>query len=81
MQYRLRTLLILVAVGPPMLAGGYLAWDRLTPKPSPWYIQDSFNPPILLPEVPGFRWRLTREGLKHVPDTDHEFDAAPEGAN
>jgi hypothetical protein len=26
MQYRLRTLLILLAIGPPMLAGAWVAW-------------------------------------------------------
>jgi hypothetical protein len=29
MQYRLRTLLILATIGPPVLAGGWFAWERI----------------------------------------------------
>jgi hypothetical protein len=38
MRYSLRTLLIVLALGPPLVAGGYWAWDAFRPKPSPWYI-------------------------------------------
>jgi hypothetical protein len=40
MRYRLRTLLIVFAIGPPLVAGGYWLWEAYRPKPSPWYIQD-----------------------------------------
>jgi hypothetical protein len=47
MQFRLRTLLILLAVMPPICAGGYQLWDSVRPKPSPWFIQDggTYYPP------------------------------------
>jgi hypothetical protein len=50
MQYRLRTLLIVLALGPPLLAGGYWLWDAYRPRPSPWYIQDggAYYPPGLI---------------------------------
>jgi hypothetical protein len=67
MQYRLRTLLILLAVGPVALWLGWLAWERSRPRPA-WYIHDSFNPPLVYPEKAGYRWKLTRQGLKQVPD-------------
>jgi len=35
MRYRLRTLLIVLALGPPMLAGAWLAWRRFTASPPP----------------------------------------------
>ena len=55
-RYKLRTLLIVLALGPPVLAGGYWLWDRLRPKPSLWYIQDGgyYFPP-------GPDWKLSRE--------------------
>jgi hypothetical protein len=51
MRYRLRTLLIVLAVGPVVLAGGYWAVDALNPKPLPpgYYIYDgadvNYQPP------------------------------------
>jgi hypothetical protein len=55
MRFRLRTLLIVLALGPIVVACGYWAWDASRPKPSPWYIDGSkgYIPP------PGFR--LSRE--------------------
>jgi hypothetical protein len=35
MRYRLRTLLIVLAVGPPVLWAAYLAWDLLRSSPPP----------------------------------------------
>ncbi len=35
MRYRLRTLLIVLALGPPAIAGGYWAWKEWT-KPPGW---------------------------------------------
>jgi hypothetical protein len=59
MQYCLRTLLIVLALGPPMFAGGYWTWDAYRPKPSPWYIQDGGN--YYMP--PGPDWKLSREAV------------------
>ena len=35
-RYRLRTLLILLAVGPPIIAGGYWTWKEWTRPPTAW---------------------------------------------
>jgi len=34
MRYHLRTLMILLAILPPLGAGGYWLWEALRPKPS-----------------------------------------------
>jgi len=76
MRYSLRTLLILVAIGPPVGGGAYWVWERF--RPSPWYIQDSMNPPYILPpNTPGFRWKLTHDsGFLEVPeDSNADFVA------
>jgi hypothetical protein len=67
MRFRLRTLLIVLAIGPMVLAFGYWFWQWS--RPSPWFVQDSFNPPYILPEPkPGYHWKLTRDrGLIEVP--------------
>jgi hypothetical protein len=36
-RYRLRTLLILLAVLPPIGAGGYWAWRAMQPKEPAWW--------------------------------------------
>jgi len=36
MQFRLRTLLIMLAVGPVVLAGAYFLAGRLCARPIPW---------------------------------------------
>ena len=65
MRYRLRTLLIILALGPPVIAGGYWTWERS--QPSPWQIRDGM-PPIYLPaNKPGHRWKLSDQGLIEVP--------------
>ena len=76
MRYRLRTLLIVLALGPPIGAGGYRAWDAFRPKPSPWYIQDGGN---YFP--PGPEWKLSREAaaLKQFKaDIESESEALHE---
>jgi hypothetical protein len=77
MRFRLRTLLIVLALGPPLIWGGYLGWERIKPKPpplSPWYITENIN--LRLPEREGYRWKLTREhGLVQVPDAPAEMPA------
>ena len=35
MRYRLRTLLIALALGPPVLWAAWLAWNALRPSPPP----------------------------------------------
>jgi hypothetical protein len=55
-RFFLRTLLILLALGPMALAAGYWTWDMIRPKPSPWYIQDGG---VYYP--PGSVWKLTPE--------------------
>ena len=60
MRYHLRTLLILLAVGPPLGAAGYWAWDAIRPKPSPWYTTDGniqYFPP-------GPYFKLSREAAR-----------------
>ena len=56
MQFRLRTLLIVLAIGPAVLAGGYWTWNAYRPKPSPWYIQDGGDY-----FTSGREWKLSRE--------------------
>ena len=34
MRFRLRTLLIVLALGPPLIWAGWLAWNALRPRPS-----------------------------------------------
>jgi hypothetical protein len=67
MRYRRRTLLIVLAVGPMMLAVGYDKWIGFTAKATPgagW---------IILPHArPGFHWELSEDGPRQVPD-----DSAP----
>jgi hypothetical protein len=40
MRYRLRTLLIVLALGPVVIWGGWLGRESLRPKRTPWYIYD-----------------------------------------
>jgi len=35
MRFRLRTLLIVLALGPPLIWGGWWAWEWFGPKPPP----------------------------------------------
>jgi hypothetical protein len=66
MRYRLRTLLIVLALGPPLLAGGYWFWEWS--RPSPYLVRDGV-PSIILPEPAlGYHWKLTNAGLIQVPD-------------
>jgi len=62
MRYRLRTLLILLAIGPPLLAGGYWTWDRLRPQPSPWLTEEDFKP--FIPPGPEFKLSVEAARLK-----------------
>jgi hypothetical protein len=43
MRYRLRTLLILLAAGPPLGAGGWLAWNALREQPPDDVWQDNLS--------------------------------------
>ena len=49
MRFRLRTLLIVLALGPPVIAGVWWAWEASRPKRNPWYIYDqaesAYHPP------------------------------------
>jgi len=71
LRYRLRTLLIMLTVGPPAVAAGYWLWEWS--RPSPWYIRDGSPSIMLLPNKPGFRWKLTQQGLIEVPDFDQWY--------
>ena len=65
-RFRLRTLLIVLAIGPPLVAGGYWTWEWSRPSRR-WYYQDggSYMPP---PNKPGYHWKLTNDrGLIEVP--------------
>jgi len=43
MRFRLRTLLILLALGPPVLAGGWWVYDRFRPRSFDERMQDSLR--------------------------------------
>ena len=49
MRYRLRTLLIVLALGPLVIWAGWLVRESLRPKRNPWYIYDqaesAYHPP------------------------------------
>jgi hypothetical protein len=65
MRFRLRTLMIVGAIGPVALASAYWLWQWS--RPSPWYGDTTgYIPP---PNKPGYHWKLTRDrGLIEVPD-------------
>ena len=45
MRYRLRTLLILLALGPPLIAGAWWTWRARQPRQSPKRVE-LFVPPF-----------------------------------
>jgi hypothetical protein len=72
MRFRLRTLLILLAVGPMVVARGYWTLDALRPKLSPWYIGG------LKDFVPGPEFKRSREeaAMKaHLADLEAEMES------
>jgi hypothetical protein len=54
MRYRLRTLLIVLAIGPPVLAGGYWAWKEWT-RPPKWaeFLNPANEPYGFAATIPG----------------------------
>jgi hypothetical protein len=68
MRFRLRTLLIVLALGPMVLAGGYWAWERLQRSPSHLY-QDGDSVPL---PRPGYHYKVERNNQQfrviEVPD-------------
>lgn len=73
MRFRLRTLLIVLALGPPLIWAGWLVREALKPVDPPWYISETVN--LRLPEREGYHWKLTRQGLIQVPDATAEMPA------
>lgn len=76
MRYRLRTLLIVLAIGPPIIVVGYGAWRAFDARR--WKVQviesnygtgTYHTTTIKLPaNTPGFRWRQGRDGsVREVP--------------
>jgi len=53
MRFRLRTLLILLAVGPPVLAGGYFVWGWMMAEPPRWRTEEDY--PRFIPPSPEFK--------------------------
>jgi hypothetical protein len=43
MRYRLRTLLILLALGPPLLAGGWWRWQIALERYDAWQWQEAIR--------------------------------------
>jgi hypothetical protein len=62
MQYRLRTLLILLAVLPPVLAGAWWARETMAPKPNPWYY--NYDGADINYRAPGPEFKLDREAVR-----------------
>jgi hypothetical protein len=62
MRYRLRTLLIVLALGPPLIWGGWLVREAIRPKRNPWYIYDGGDIPSF---APGPYFKLEREAVRH----------------
>jgi hypothetical protein len=60
LRYRLRTLLIVLALGPPVIAGAWMLGALLTKErnPSPWYIYDGADVNY---QPPGPVFKLNRE--------------------
>jgi hypothetical protein len=59
MRFRLRTLLIVLALAPPLMAGSYwICKSLLPPLPPPWYIQDRQNN---FPPGPAFKLMLREQ--------------------
>lgn len=75
MDYHLRTLMILLAVASPIVAGDYWVWNAHTPMPSRYGIVDGGLG--FAPNKPGYHWELRRASsndsqapleLREVPD-------------
>ena len=70
-RYSLRTLLILLAVGPAVLAGSYWAWSTYEATRWRWYKIDSGGPVYLPPNTPGYHWEKNRphyDGWHEAPN-------------
>jgi hypothetical protein len=59
MRFRLRTLLIVLALGPPLIWCGWRAWESLNPAP-PYNCHE----PDLRYYAPGPEFKLTREAVR-----------------
>src|SRR5689334_4959160 len=64
-QFSLLTMLIVLAVAPPVGAVGYRAWKTHKPPRSRWYGGDT--PPVSRPLQEDHSQRLTRNGMFKVP--------------
>jgi hypothetical protein len=64
MRYRLRTLMIVLAIGPPLGAGGHWLWQRLRPQPRAWITDEDF--PDFVPTGPEFRLSPEAAALKRA---------------
>jgi hypothetical protein len=78
MQYRLRTLLIALALGPPVLAGGYWVWSETIPRLRQWYTYGYVFPR----NTPGYRWKQARgdRSWREVPLDTPPYGRDPEFA-
>jgi len=65
-QFSLLTLLIVLAIAPPLAAVGYRAWKTHNPRRSRWYGGDASPASQPLPE--DYPRKLTRNGLIELPD-------------
>jgi hypothetical protein len=69
MRYRLRTLLIVLAIAPPALALGHKAWHAYAARYRDQVIESCYATGIahtttvrLPPAMPGYRYRQARDG-------------------
>jgi len=69
MRFRLRTLLILLALLPPIAAGGYQLWQSLRPKPPIDYTKGGYHYEVKVETVsPG--WRMVKPvPTEPIPDS------------
>ena len=65
MRYRLRTLLIVLAIGPMVLALAYSIWTA--PEPSPWLIDEDFD--FIPPR--GWNLRLQEDVNRKIEAVNH----------
>jgi len=64
MRYRLRTLLIVLALGPPLL---WMCWHALTPAPEPAFYEYTEGVLTYPPRPPaGHHWELRQRERRYV---------------
>ena len=75
MRFRLRTLLIVLALGPPLIWGGWLVREALKPVDPPWYIYDGADMHYV---PPGPEFKLERKVRRIILTGDDQGKLPPE---